>query len=419
MSTPDYIYPVIVPSDSNVEDAFSSTTTPDYTPTSSDYFPASSGNTSPDLSDDLSKYLLASLAISPFHDDPYMKVMQAYNATNNELPIPLPQAPIAPPTILPPSPVLPLSSMFDPQHFFLPEEILPSRKRAYELPLERIEHMEDKIEGLGNGRREKMRHDDKIVLARVRTSILEILIKDIQDYYVSLTIRFSQTFIPRMTPKRTSTSTAPTMSQTAIRKLVADSVAAALEAQVVTMANTDSTTRNTRQRETLIAKDGDVQLTGPEIIHETTEKIVQILQRLQAVRDWQRSYASVRRKPLEFQVRDRVMLKVVGPVPYTLELPEELSIVHSIFHVSNLKKCLFDESLIILMKEIRLDDKLNFVEEPIEIMGREVKQLKQSRILIVIVRWNSKRGQEFTWEREDQIRAKYPHLFSNITPTSN
>ncbi|GJS50494.1 reverse transcriptase domain-containing protein [Tanacetum coccineum] len=71
-----------------------------------------------------------------------------------------------------------------------------------------------------------------------------------------------------------------------------------------------------------------------------------------------------------------------------------------------LKKCLSDESLIIPMKEIRLDDKLNFVEEPVEIMDREVKQLRQSRIPIVKVRWNSKRGPEFTWEREDQIRAK-------------
>ncbi|GKC56640.1 putative reverse transcriptase domain-containing protein [Tanacetum coccineum] len=137
---------------------------------------------------------------------------------------------------------------------------------------------------------------------------------------------------------------------------------------------------------------GDVQLTGSEIIHETTKKIVQIRQRLQAARDRQRSYANVRRKPLEFQVRDRVMLKVVGPVAYKLELPDELSNVHSTFHVSNLKKCLSNESLIIPMKELRLDDKLNFVEEPIEIMDREVKQLRQSRILIVKVRWNSKRG---------------------------
>ncbi|GJU62062.1 putative reverse transcriptase domain-containing protein [Tanacetum coccineum] len=164
-------------------------------------------------------------------------------------------------------------------------------------------------------------------------------------------------------------------------------------------------------------------------------------------KDRQRSYANVRRKPLEFQVGDRVMLKVsprkgviqfgkqgklnpryirpfkilerIGPVAYKLELPEELSNVHSTFHVSNLKKCLSDESLVIPMKELRLDDKLNFVEEPVEIMDREVKQLKQSRIPIIKVRWNSKRGPEFTWEREDQIRAKYPHLFSNITPASN
>ncbi|GKA16327.1 hypothetical protein Tco_0696074, partial [Tanacetum coccineum] len=131
MSTPDYIYPIIVPFDSNVEDDFSSTTTPDYTPASPDYFPASPRNTSPDPSDDLSKYLLASLAISPFHDDPYIKVMQAYNATSNESPIPLPQASIALQTVLPPSPVLPLSPMFDPRDLLLPEEILPSRKRAH------------------------------------------------------------------------------------------------------------------------------------------------------------------------------------------------------------------------------------------------------------------------------------------------
>ncbi|GKE86110.1 hypothetical protein Tco_1559852, partial [Tanacetum coccineum] len=123
-NTSDYIYPIIVPFDFDVEDVFSSTNTPDYTPASPDYSLASPGNTSPDPSDDLSKYLLASLAISPFYDNPYIKVMQAYNATSNESPIPPPQAPIDPPTVLPPSP------MFDPQYFFLPEEILPSQKRA-------------------------------------------------------------------------------------------------------------------------------------------------------------------------------------------------------------------------------------------------------------------------------------------------
>ncbi|GJR66803.1 hypothetical protein Tco_0012868 [Tanacetum coccineum] len=88
MSTPDYIYLVIIPSDSDIEDAFSSTHTHDYTPAPPDYFPASLRNTSPNPSDDLSKYLWASLAILPIHDDPYMKVMQADNATSDEPPIP-------------------------------------------------------------------------------------------------------------------------------------------------------------------------------------------------------------------------------------------------------------------------------------------------------------------------------------------
>ncbi|GKA24977.1 hypothetical protein Tco_0711010 [Tanacetum coccineum] len=118
-------HPIIVLSDSYIEDDFSSMNTPDYTPASLNYFPASSRNTFSDPSKDLSKDLLASLAISPFHDDPYMKVMQAFNATSNESPIPLLRAPIAPPTVLPPSSVLPPSQLFDPQDFFLPEEILP------------------------------------------------------------------------------------------------------------------------------------------------------------------------------------------------------------------------------------------------------------------------------------------------------
>ncbi|GKC04779.1 hypothetical protein Tco_0996389, partial [Tanacetum coccineum] len=189
------------------------------------------------------------------------------------------------------------------------------------------------------------------------------------------------------------------------------------------------------------AEVGDAQLTGPEIVRETTEKIIQIKHRLQASRDRQKCYADKRRKPLEFQVGDKVMLKVspwkgvirfgkrgklnpryigpfkilakVGTVAYRLELPEKLSRVHSTFHVSNLKKCLSDEPLAIPLDEIHIDEKLNFIEEPVEIMDREVKRLKQSRIPIVKVRWNSKRGPEYTWEREDQMQKKYPHLFAN------
>nr|GEV28646.1 putative reverse transcriptase domain-containing protein [Tanacetum cinerariifolium] len=113
------------------------------------------------------------------------------------------------------------------------------------------------------------------------------------------------------------------------------------------------------------------------------------------------------------------ILERIGPVAYKLELPEEVSNVHNTFHVSNIKKCLSDESFVIPMKELQLDDKLNFLEEPVEIMNREVKQLRQSRIPIIKVRWNSRRGPKFTWECEDEIRAKYPHLFSNIPSKSN
>ncbi|GKC68506.1 putative reverse transcriptase domain-containing protein [Tanacetum coccineum] len=161
------------------------------------------------------------------------------------------------------------------------------------------------------------------------------------------------------------------------------------------------------------AEVGDAQLTGSELIHETTEKIVQIKQRIQAARDRQKNYADVRRKPLEFQVGDQVMLKVspwkgvihfgkrgklnprhigpfkvlakVGTVVYRLELPQQLSRDHSMFHVSNLKKCLSDEPLAVPLDEIHIDDKLCFVEEPVEIIDREVKRLKRSRIPIIKV----------------------------------
>ncbi|GKA77703.1 retrotransposon ORF1, partial [Tanacetum coccineum] len=138
------------------------------------------------------------------------------------------------------------------------------------------------------------------------------------------------------------------------------------------------------EKKTVVPTIPKVDVVRPKQQEKPVRKIVRFhRQRLQAARDRQKSYANVRRKPLEFQVRDRVISKVIGPVAYKLELPEELSNVHNTFHVSNLKKCLSDESLIIPMKELRLDDKLNFVEEPVEIMDREVKQLRQSRIPIV------------------------------------
>ncbi|GKC21957.1 putative reverse transcriptase domain-containing protein [Tanacetum coccineum] len=132
---------------------------------------------------------------------------------------------------------------------------------------------------------------------------------------------------------------------------------------------------------------GDSQLTGPEIIHETTEKIVQI--------------------------------KSLGTVAYHLEHPERLSRVHSTFHVSKLKKCMADEPLAIPLDDIQVDDKLHFIKEPVKIMEHEVKHLKKSRIPIVKVRWDYKRGPEFTWEREDQMQKKYPHIFLNSAPVAD
>ncbi|GJY45887.1 putative reverse transcriptase domain-containing protein [Tanacetum coccineum] len=139
----------------------------------------------------------------------------------------------------------------------------------------------------------------------------------------------------------------------------------------------------------LWAEIGDSRLIRPELVQETTNKVVVIRDRLKAARDRQKSYADNRRKPLEFQVGACVS-------------------VHDTFHVSNLKKCLADANLHVPLDEIKVDKTLRFVEEPLEIMDREVKTLKRSKIPIVKVRWNSERGPEFTWEREDHMKAKYP-----------
>ncbi|GJR69240.1 putative reverse transcriptase domain-containing protein [Tanacetum coccineum] len=171
---------------------------------------------------------------------------------------------------------------------------------------------------------------------------------------------------------------------------------------------------------------GESQLIGPEIVQEMTEKIVQIKERLKTARSRQKSYADKRRKPLEFQVGDRVLLKVspwkgvvqfgkkgklapryvgpfeiierVGPVAYRLKLPQELSCVHDTFHVSNLKKCLAEPDVQVPLDEIEIDENLRFIEEPLEIVERDVKKLKRRRIPLVKVRWNSRQGAEYTWE---------------------
>nr|GFB64179.1 putative reverse transcriptase domain-containing protein [Tanacetum cinerariifolium] len=158
---------------------------------------------------------------------------------------------------------------------------------------------------------------------------------------------------------------------------------------------------------------GEAQILGPELIQETIEKIVQIKQRMQAARDRQKSFANLKRKPMEFHVGDKVMLKVspwkgvvrfgkqgklnpryvgpfkvlerIGDVPYKLDLPEELSRVHNTFYVSNVKKCHADEPLAVLLDGLHFDEKLHFVEKPVEIVDREVKRFKRSRIPLVKV----------------------------------
>ncbi|GJS88480.1 putative reverse transcriptase domain-containing protein [Tanacetum coccineum] len=189
----------------------------------------------------------------------------------------------------------------------------------------------------------------------------------------------------------------------------------------------------------LWAKIGESILIGPELVQETIDKVVLIKEKLKAARDRQKSYADNRRKPLEFEVGDQVLLKVspwkgvicfgkkgklapryvgpfeiperVSPVACRLRLSEELSSVHDTFHMSNLKKCLADANLHVPLDEIKIDKTLRFVEEPVKIMDREVRSLKRSKISLVKVCWNSKHGPEFTWEREDHMKSKYPQLF--------
>ena len=187
------------------------------------------------------------------------------------------------------------------------------------------------------------------------------------------------------------------------------------------------------------AEVGDVQLSGPDIVFETTDKIVQIRDRLKAARDRQKSYADPKRKDFHFDVGDKVLLKVspwkgvmrfgkkgklspryigpfeiierVGAVAYKLNLPEELSAIHNVFHICNLKKCFADDSLVIPHTDIHIDESLKFVEKPLSIEDRQVKKLRRKHVPIVKVKWDARRGPEYTWEVESTMQEKYPHLF--------
>ncbi|GKD03853.1 putative reverse transcriptase domain-containing protein [Tanacetum coccineum] len=152
------------------------------------------------------------------------------------------------------------------------------------------------------------------------------------------------------------------------------------------------------------------QLIGPEIPLEFNVDNIVLLKVLpwKGVVCFGKKGKLARRYVEPFEITERI-----GPVAYRLRLPQELSNVHDTFHVSNLKKCLAP------LDDIKVDKTLRFIEEPIEIMDRKVKKLKRSKIPIVKVRWNSKRGPEFTWEREDHMKTKYPLLFSDQAPSGS
>ncbi|KAI3701816.1 hypothetical protein L6452_27177 [Arctium lappa] len=184
---------------------------------------------------------------------------------------------------------------------------------------------------------------------------------------------------------------------------------------------------------------GERQLAGPELVQQTSDKIVQIRERLRVAQDRKKSYADRRRRPLEFQVGDKVLLKIspwkgvvrfgkkgklspryigpfeitarVGAVAYRLKLPSELGGIHDTFHVSNLRKCVADESAVVDLEDVEVNDKLAYVEEPVDILDRKTKRLRNKIIPLMLVKWKFHKGAEMTWELEEEMRAKHPQLF--------
>ncbi|GJR70391.1 putative reverse transcriptase domain-containing protein [Tanacetum coccineum] len=181
---------------------------------------------------------------------------------------------------------------------------------------------------------------------------------------------------------------------------------------------------------------GQRELASSDVVQQTNEKIDQIKERLKMVQDRQKSYADKRRRPIEFQVGDRVMLKVspwkgvirfrkrgklgpryigpfritdrVGKVAYRLQLPVELNSIHNTFHVSQLRKCLVDEAEYVLLADFVVDEKLGYVKDPVEILDTMVKKLRRKEILLFKVRWKHRKGLDYPWELEEELIKYYP-----------
>ncbi|KAA0043136.1 putative Retrotransposon protein [Cucumis melo var. makuwa] len=184
---------------------------------------------------------------------------------------------------------------------------------------------------------------------------------------------------------------------------------------------------------------GEQRLMGPELVQSTNEAIQKIRSRMQITQSRQKSYADVRWKDLEFDVGDKVFLKVapmkgvlrferggklsprfvrpfeilerIGPVAYRLALPPSLSVVHDVFHVSMLRKYVPDQSHVVDYEPLEIDENLSYTEQPVEVLAREVKMLRNREIPLVKVLWRNHRVEEATWEREDYMKARYPKLF--------
>ncbi|KAI3693283.1 hypothetical protein L6452_33116 [Arctium lappa] len=185
---------------------------------------------------------------------------------------------------------------------------------------------------------------------------------------------------------------------------------------------------------------GEKQFVGPEIVQETADKVKGRRERLKAAQDRQKSYADKKRRPIEFQVGDRVMLKVspwkgiirfgkrgklsprflgpfkvlkrVGLQAYQLELPPEMDGIHNTFHVCYFRKCLAEEESVIPLSEIRVDEGNRCVEEPEAILERKTKKLRHKEVTMVKVQWKHHRGGNVTWEAEEDLKRRYPHLFT-------